>query len=546
MQRIITDKKDTVARIVEKILESPESEIVLVIPLNSILSARGGSDFQLLKREAEAADKRISLESVDKEVLALARKARIEATHPLFKDEETSRSLSDIISVKKVSKQEPMREKISEEKLSKKKKIYKAEEVVPESKKEEFDNKKYEEEIENQEEIEEPPYEEIKTRKISLRRFKITGIIAVAVILVGGAVWAAGAIFGKAGITISFKKVPWQYQDTFLGDKIFAKIDPDKRSFPLESFQQDKNVTRLFPASGKTEVNQKAAGKITIYNAYSASPQLLVATTRFMTPDGKVFRLDNQVLVPGAKVQSGKITSSSIETNVTADKAGEEYNIGPVARLTVPGFKGSPKYDGFYGAILGQISGGSTGQKPAPTDQDIASAKDKTTESLKANLENAFLNNRPEGFKILPEASQIQITKLAVNKTVEQNGNFSVFGGASFRALGFRESDIKTILQASAGKDYPQMAFRNLKLDYSAVKPNFEKGQLSFSLSAQAVLEPQFSNDDLKSKISGLSVNEAKQIILALPDLSSAKISLWPFWLYRLPTDAKKITIVVD
>ena len=562
MQRIITDKKDTVATIIEKILESPEAEIVLVIPLNSILSAGGASDFQLLKREAEAADKRISLESVDKETLALAKKVRLDAVHPLFKEEGTSRSLSDIVSVRKISDSPSFASaqggKTSESSFrvespqfaagysedKKKKKNHKEEERLPEIEKE-FDSKK-QEEAESRREIEEELYRETKIRKISLRKFKIPGLIAAAVILFVGAAWAVGAVFGRAEVAISFKKVPWQYQETFLGDKVFAKIDAGKRSFPVESFSQDKNVTRLFPASGKTEVNQKATGKITVYNAYNASPQLLVATTRFATPDGKIFRLDNQTLVPGAKVQSGKITPSSIQANVTADKAGEEYNVGPVAHLTIPGFKDSPKYDGFYGAFLEQISGGSTGQKPAPTEQDIASAKDKTTESLKANLENPSLNNRPEGFKILPDASQIQIIKLTVNKTVDQSGNFSIFGGASFRALGFREADVKAILQELAAKDYPQMTFKDLKLDYGAVKPDFKNGKLSFSLSAQAVLGPQFSSDELKSKIGGRSVNEAKKIILALPDLSGARISLWPFWLSRLPANVKKINVIVD
>ncbi|MBI4085691.1 MAG: hypothetical protein HY433_00370 [Candidatus Liptonbacteria bacterium] len=564
MQRIITDKKDTVAKIIEKILESPEAEIVLVIPVGSILSAGGASDFQLLKREAEAADKRISLESVDKETLALAKKVRLEAVHPLFKEEGISRSLSDIVSVRKISDSTSFASaqggKTSENSFrvespqpaarysddKKKKKNHREEETLPEIEIEkEFEGKK-QEETESRREIVEALYGEAKTRKISLRKFKIPGLIAAAVILFVGAAWAIGAAFGRAEVAVSFKKVPWQYQETFLGDKILAKIDANKRSFPVESFSQDKNVTRLFPASGKTEVNQKATGKITVYNAYNASPQLLVANTRFAAPDGKIFRLDNQTLVPGAKVQSGKITPSSVEANVTADKAGEEYNIGPVARLTIPGFKDSPKYDGFYGAFLEQTSGGSTGQKPAPTEQDIASAKDKTAESLKANLENPSLNNRPEGFKILPDASQIQITKLTVNKTVDQSGNFGIFGGASFRALGFREADVKAILQELAAKDYPQMTFKDLKLDYGAVKPDFKNGKLSFSLSVQAALGPQFSGDELKSKIGGLSVNGAKKIILALPSLSGARISLWPFWLRSLPANAKKINIVVE
>ena len=96
MFKISVDKKDSAAKIVQKMLESPDSEVLLIIPANSNLKD-SASNFELLRREAESAGKRVSVETVDKEVLALARKAKMDAVHPLFKEQAGSRSMSDIV-----------------------------------------------------------------------------------------------------------------------------------------------------------------------------------------------------------------------------------------------------------------------------------------------------------------------------------------------------------------------------------------------------------------------------------------------------------------
>ena len=60
------------------------------------------------------------------------------------------------------------------------------------------------------------------------------------------------------------------------------------------------------------ELNEKARGSLTVYNEYSSSPQTLVATTRFESPEGKIFRIEKNIVVPGAKIEEGKIIASTI------------------------------------------------------------------------------------------------------------------------------------------------------------------------------------------------------------------------------------------
>ncbi len=78
--------------------------------------------------------------------------------------------------------------------------------------------------------------------------------------------------------------------------------------------------------------------------------------TRFLALDGKIFRLTKGITVPGAKIVEGKIIPSSIEAAVIADQPGEAYNIGPVSRFSIPGLKGTPKYEAFYAESKADIN----------------------------------------------------------------------------------------------------------------------------------------------------------------------------------------------
>ena len=171
------------------------------------------------------------------------------------------------------------------------------------------------------------------------------------------------AFFDHADITINFKQTPWSYQNNFTASKNAVGINPSNNTIPAQVFTSTKNVTESFPGSSVQQVSQKAQGTITIYNAYGASSQELVATTRFLTPDGKIFRITQNVTVPGeTKTANGTLAPSSITAPIVADQAGPDYNVGPVAKLSIPGFDSNSALEaGFYGVITASTTGGFIG-----------------------------------------------------------------------------------------------------------------------------------------------------------------------------------------
>lgn len=86
--------------------------------------------------------------------------------------------------------------------------------------------------------------------------------------------------------------------------------------------------TKTFPLSGdaQKEISEQATGRVIITNTTS-SPQPLVATTRFLSAQGVLFRLKNGVTVPA---------NGNVEAQVFADQKGTSGNIEPTT-FTIPG-----------------------------------------------------------------------------------------------------------------------------------------------------------------------------------------------------------------
>ncbi|MBI2591539.1 MAG: hypothetical protein HYW34_02590 [Candidatus Brennerbacteria bacterium] len=388
----------------------------------------------------------------------------------------------------------------------------------------------------SQEPLVEQPFRQSAEPK-KLGRFLFASFLAV---LAGVGVYVAVAVLPKVDIKISLQKKSFDFNES-------VNASLKSSDLPIELFTQKGNLQFLFPASNKKKVEIKAKGEIIIYNAYSSQPQSLVATTRFLTPDNKIFRLDQAITVPGAKVVNGKITPSSIAAAVTADKPGEEYNVGPIARLSIPGFKNSPKYENFYGEIKESVGGGFIGEAAVPTAEELKTAKTQMSESLKETLRQRVLNGLPSDFKALEGGQDFKILKEEINYKVPEPGRFGIFLDSQFQLLAFKESDIKTFFVNKAlGQLDGNYDVLSSGFEYGAARSDFAKGILSFPVKAKISLRRAFDIENFRTQAAGKKETELKTLIFSLPGLENGKISFWPFWVSRAPRDLNRIAIDVE
>lgn len=575
MKKLIIDRDEDIAEVVDKVIEIKDSEISIVVPTGSVLG-KSPRNFHLLRREAQAAGKQVEVESVDEQILAFAKDAGIAGSHPLLR-RAGGGSVSDIVAVSEESEMDesvviPAKKEIAKKEVSKAKsetsepvKIHVRTEtssamVTEHESSADDDDDSDDDEEENEARAEKNFFggnrfftrnpavdEDDDDDSPSGKRGKGIWIAAGIAVVIIAALFVVTKVFAHATVTIDFQKTPWQYQTTLTAETSASQVDTVNGIIPAQLFSEQKNVTQSFQATGSGNSSAKATGVITIYNDYSSAPQQLVATTRFVAPDGNIFRLVSGVTVPGAKVSGSVITPSSVTAQVIADQPGASYNEGPISKLTIPGFQGTPKYNGFYGALLSGTSGGGTSGQPYATAADISAAEASTTAMLESALQGSAVMSIPSNFEIIPGATNVVVGTLSVSTSTNASGDFTVFGEATYQAIGFDQSALEALyLLPLAQATEASSSFSSIALTYASATPNFTKGTMTFSVSATATLEPALSVPDFKVLLAGQSISNARADVSGLPQLQDAKISVWPVWLWSMPSDVNKIDVQVN
>ncbi|OGM91345.1 hypothetical protein A2999_02550 [Candidatus Wolfebacteria bacterium RIFCSPLOWO2_01_FULL_38_11] len=387
---------------------------------------------------------------------------------------------------------------------------------------------------------------ELKTRSGSrIKKYIVLFFIAI---FVGGGVYSVLEFLPRVEIKIVAKKYPFNYIDWITASKDNSGVDLSNRQIPAEIFSEVRNISLAFSAHGKKQVVRKASGEIAIYNSYSSDSQTLIAGTRLEDPDGKIFRLDKKIVIPGAKIREGKIESSSIKAMVTADKAGAEYNIGPTQKFTIPGLKGTPKYDGFYASSDQAMKGGLVGELLYPTEEDLKLAKEKTTIALKETAGSFIFSQIPKEYKVVEDSQQFTVLKEASDKEADESGNFLYSLEGELKIIAFKEFDVLQLMTGLANKSLGKenLEAKEYKLEYSGSRPDFASGRLAVSLNYDSSFWQPIAVETFKNSIVRKKEGELKLFIFSLGSIEKATVSFWPFWVTSVPDNLKYIKVFVE
>ena len=533
-KKIYANKNDSCATVVHKVISSGLDEFILYLPKAAEI-AETPKNFKLLKREASAVGKKVVIESVDGNILEMASAAGFEVADGLFSRAASSKvPLMDIMPAR--SRLESLSESASPEDSEA------AEVDLSDAAPEEAENLASVNE-------EEPPAKAAEyarpRRKSPLRRMGFAVAFAASLALVG---YLAFFMLPSAKISIERKKTDWSFTGTITASIKAPAVSGSDLIIPAQIFTVSKNGVYSFPASGSEVVERKASGKITIWNAYSSEAQPLVKNTRFVTPEGKVYRIISAVTVPGAKISEGKIQASSVEADIVADQPGDSYNTGPVAKLRIPGFQGSPKYDGFYGELKTGVSGGFVGEMKVPTKDDVARAKEEVTAKVDAAVRSSVMMTIPPEFKVVESAIAYSTVKDGITSDADDKGEFSYGVMMEAKVPAYKEEDLVALMAEKfkeTNADPHDLVVKNLSYA-SGPSADLSAGKISIPLEFNGVWARSFNPETFRGEILGASEESLKSAIFAIPGVLSAKADLWPFWVSKVPNDPDKIEINVQ
>ena len=376
-------------------------------------------------------------------------------------------------------------------------------------------------------------------KKHSMKKIINFGALIVLLIVFGGYLW--GTFLGKVTLDVFPKQKKVVMETT-----ITASAKDGTITFvPISA---NHSESKVLPKSGTKKIDKKASGNIIIYNNYSSSPQKLVKNTRFETTDGKIYRIDKTVTVPGLTKSGGKDVPGSISATVYADGPGESYNIPPTD-FTVPGFKGTPRYEKFYARSQSPIAGGFSGEVAVVSEAVIETAFQELSQNLKNSALGKIRDNLSAGVIIFPSLTTLMITDN--RETIGDDATFTVTG--TLTAFGFDEMALSSELAKRNMNGYDDSPIRIANLKELLVNPapklllTQEMTDITMTISGTAhfVYVPDLAI--LASALSGKKREEIPLVLQNFPAVEKIQPHFSPFWTtYRSFGENQKDLFLVE
>ncbi|MCD5381791.1 MAG: hypothetical protein LR017_00565 [Candidatus Pacebacteria bacterium] len=377
----------------------------------------------------------------------------------------------------------------------------------------------------------------------SKRKRVFTAAIVAALILGGG--FFMSTLLSGAEITVYPKFKDATVQATFT-----AHRTPGAGELSYELLTIEADGERQVSATGQEEVSERAMGDIFIYNAYSTDTQRLIKNTRFESPEGLIFRINESVVVPGAtKDADGKLVPGVITATVFADGTGEQYNIA-AGQFTIPGLKGSEQYDKMYATSNTGFMGGFEGKRFIIDDDELTTAK----QALQLELRNALLaridEERPAGFVLYPDAVTFAFDTLPA--TEYGNELATIKERARLQVPIFKESEFAAYLAKNTVAGYEgapvalpdpftlTFAYTSPTTTTSDIAPHTE---LSFNLAGQSRIVWQYNDAALLNDITGVSKTALPNVLSGYPAIERAEAVVRPFWKQAFPDTVSEIEV---
>jgi len=310
---------------------------------------------------------------------------------------------------------------------------------------------------------------------------------------------------------------------------------------------QDCPASQEFSATGTKSLGVKSSGTIRVYNAYSIAPQTLIANTRFVSDGGKLFRIPQKIVIPGAHYEGSKLIPGELDTTVEAGEAGEEYNIGP-STFSLPALAGTSRYTAFYAKSFASMAGGSKNQTAQITEQDLSSAQKSLTATALDNCQKILRDSlSPEEYIINEEALKSEIIKSdSLVKAGQEVNKFTLNVKAKSTALVFKKSDLENFAKTYIAGKVPegkQLDQNSVAVSYSAQNVDLGNGKIVLNVEISAEIYSTVDENSIKEAIKSQRPDEVSISLKQFSEINDFQVRLWPFWCDKTPLDVESMSV---
>ncbi|MFA6393250.1 MAG: hypothetical protein WCW25_00015 [Patescibacteria group bacterium] len=292
-----------------------------------------------------------------------------------------------------------------------------------------------------------------------------------------------------------------------------------------------------YPATGEKVLSEEAGGEAIVYNKYIKN-QPLVASTRLLTPDGKLFRLKETVNVPAG---------GEVKIQIYADNPGEISSL-PATHFTFPGL-----WSGLQDKIYAESQKAIEVKKEVKkfiTLADIENGTAKARQTLLANAKAEISAKYPQYDQVVYGINENSVKVDVDSKADEEKEVFKIKISAEVNAAAFSKNSSLDLIREKFSLTVPRekqlLGFDDQGVKYALVEEGFENGKAKVRADFTGKLALSESTNILNPEdLAGLTRAQLEEYLKGKEEIADYEIRFYPSFVRRVPNLLDRIEIEV-
>ncbi len=294
---------------------------------------------------------------------------------------------------------------------------------------------------------------------------------------------------------------------------------------------------KVYKSTGVKTMGEEVTGKVTIVNEYSKN-QPLVATTRLLSPDKKLFRINKTINVPA---------NGSVEVEIYADDPGPKMAVNPT-KFTIPGLW-SGLQDKIYAVSRDRFVYKEKQEKHI-SQEDIDSVAVDLRRALVEKAEKELGNNYKNFNKVIYSIDENSISIDIKAKLGEKKDEFLAKIVGSVNVVAFSGETLNMIakkkLLALVPSTKELLGFKENNLLYRLKKSDYKNGTASVSAELEADMSIKDGTSLIdRKKIISLSQTQLEDYLDGFKEIAGYEVNFVPGFIKRVPNLADRIFIKI-
>jgi hypothetical protein len=357
--------------------------------------------------------------------------------------------------------------------------------------------------------------------------------VGITVLIVVAALWFSSV---KAVVVVKAVREPVKVDVS-----VDVAQDPKQGQLPGRVVQGVFEKIQEFPVgTGGTAVDSIATGKVRITNNFSKA-QPLVKTTRLLTADGRLYRIDDTVNVPAG---------GTVDVAAYADSAGAQFEFTEKTRFTIPGLAQSLQAH-ITAESIAPFKGG-TRMIKAVSQADIDAGTKQLQEAVLAQAKQTLYAEVADG-RFTESAYLVKTVEPAKTSVQvgQQADTFLLSLKLDVTGVFYSADDMSALVKERVNQRVPEgrdvVSYEQDKTTFTVATADAKDEEATVAVSASVQTKFSASDPDFPLEdILGLPIDEAESKLKQSEGIQEATITVKPSWVRRLPTQKDHVTIRVE